>query len=133
MRKPEKQRNKQGFPEPMNCIFFEIHGSKLKLDPFSDLSQASILSISHCMLLFSISKYSLYCFFPLLVYLLYVRCMPVILGKFYVVIPNVDSYYLQVFLWLQVMTVCHHRRYFYLSKAFCIFVISLIAQSRALF
>lgn len=42
----------------INCEFFEVHGSKLKLEPFSDSNQASILSISHCVLLFGICKCS---------------------------------------------------------------------------
>ena len=97
-RKEVKQIDKQGFPEPMNNIFFEVHGSKLKLDPFSNLSQASILSISHGMLLFRIRKYSLDCFFPFFVNLLYVRRMPVILSKLNIVVPNVNGYYLLTFL-----------------------------------
>lgn len=36
--------------------FFQIEGSKFKPDPFCDLSQVSVWSISHPMLLFGIRK-----------------------------------------------------------------------------
>ena len=57
-RKRKKQRQKGVFPTP-NCQPFQIHGSKLKLDPSGDCGQASVVRVTHRMLFFCISKHSL--------------------------------------------------------------------------
>ena len=57
-RKQRTQRQKGAFPAP-NCQFFQIHGSKLKLDPSGDCGQASVVRITHCVLFFCVSKHSL--------------------------------------------------------------------------
>ena len=57
-RKQRKQQQKGVFPAP-NCQFFQIHGSKLKLDPSGDCGQASVVRITHCVLFFCVSKHSL--------------------------------------------------------------------------
>ncbi len=45
-RKRKKQRQKGAFPTP-NCQPFQIHGSKLKLDPSGDCGQASVVRVTH--------------------------------------------------------------------------------------
>ena len=57
-RKQRTQGQKGAFPAP-NCQFFQIHGSKLKLDPSGDCGQASVVRITHCVLFFCVSKHSL--------------------------------------------------------------------------
>ena len=57
-RKQRKQQQKGVFPAS-NCQFFQIYGSKLKLDPSGDCGQASVVRITHCVLFFCVSKHSL--------------------------------------------------------------------------
>ena len=47
----------------MEGIFFEIHGSKFKPDPFGNLSQATKERVTHTMLFFRIGETTLNCFF----------------------------------------------------------------------
>ena len=71
------------------CEFFQIHGSKFKPDPILNCCQASVRSITHSMLFFRVGKYSFYLFFPQPVQFRVFRCMTEILGKLYIVVPNV--------------------------------------------
>ena len=55
-RKRKKQRQKGVFPTP-NCQPFQIHGSKLKLDPSGDCGQASVVRVTH-----RIHAFRVFCF-----------------------------------------------------------------------
>lgn len=76
----------------MNCIFFEIHGSKLKPDPVSDTSQATKICEPHCVFFLCISKDALNSFLAVVVQLTKFGSMPVILGSFDVISPEVLQY-----------------------------------------
>ena len=77
---------------PVYCVFFQVHGSKFKPDPVSDLSQASVRSISHCVFFFRVGKYSLNGFFPSLVKLSVLRRMSDIFDRFKIIRPYVFCY-----------------------------------------
>ena len=77
-------------PQPFG-VLFQIHGSKLKLHPVSNLSQASVSGISHPMLLFGICKDTLNRLFSGLVHPLVNRGIAGIVGQFFVVFPDVSG------------------------------------------
>ena len=80
-------------PGPIG-VFFQVHGSKLKLHPVPYLSQASVSCISHSMLLLGSCKYALNGFLPCLVHPLVDGSVPGIVRKFFVLLPDVPGYYL---------------------------------------
>lgn len=73
----------------MDRIFFEIHGSKLKPDPFAYLGQASEIGVSHAVFFFGVGEDTFNCFFSMLIQLAIFRCMPYIFGKLNVIRPDV--------------------------------------------
>ena len=58
---------------PMQCIFFEVHCSKLKPDPICHLAQAPVLSIPHCVFFFRVCEYPFNCLFSSLFMLALVK------------------------------------------------------------
>ena len=77
-------------PIPFSELF-QIHGSKTKLHPVCDLSQACVSGITQTMLLFGICKDALNGFFPCLVHPLIDRCVPGIICQFLVFFPDVPG------------------------------------------
>ena len=77
-------------PTPF-CKLFQIHGSKSKLHPVCNLSQACVSGITHTVLLFGIRKDTLYGFFPCLVHPLVDRCISGIVSHFLVFFPDVPG------------------------------------------
>ena len=78
------------FPVPFSKLF-QIHGSKTKLHPVRNLSQACVSGITHPMFLFGIRKDTLYRFFSRLVHPLVDRCVPSVVCQFLVVLPDVPG------------------------------------------
>ena len=76
-----------GLPFP-GGQFFQIHGSKLKLHPVCHLGQASVLRVTHPVLLFSIGKYTLNLLFSQPVQFSVHRHMPDVLCHFHIVLPD---------------------------------------------
>ena len=78
----------------MEGIFFEVHGSKFKPDPFADLGKASDEGVAHPVLLFRISETSLDRFFSLVIELSHSDCVPDVLDKLHVIHPDMleDSF-----------------------------------------
>ena len=75
--------------EPLvDRIFFGVHGSKFKPDPFVNLGQASEISVSHTKFFFGICKYTFNCFFPMLVQHSVMSGMSEILSEFNILRPN---------------------------------------------
>ena len=74
------------------CEFFQIHCSKFKPDPILYCCQASVWSISHCVLFFCIRNYSLNFFFSFLVQFFVLGCITSVLCKLYVFLPDVSGY-----------------------------------------
>ena len=75
--KPEKRRP---FPQPI-CKLFQIHGSKLKLDPVRNTSQTSMVCITHSVFFLCIAKHALYAFFSQLIDLLTAFCFAELLNN----------------------------------------------------
>ena len=71
----------------MESVFFDIHCSKLKPDPFGDLGEASDECVSHTMLFFSIGEAALDRFFSFVIEFPHTDCMPDIFGLLNVVRP----------------------------------------------
>ena len=78
------------FPMPF-CELFQIHGSKSKLHPVRNLSQACVSGITHTMFLFCIRKDTLYCFFPCLIHPLVDRSISGIVCHFLVFLPDMPG------------------------------------------
>ena len=77
-------------PAPFRELF-QIHGSKFKLHPVCNLSQACVSGIAHPVLLFGIRKNTLYRFFSCLVHPLVDRCVSGIVCHFLVFLPDVSG------------------------------------------
>ena len=78
------------FPFPI-CKLFQIHGSKSKLHPVGNLSQACVSGISHSMLLFGIRKNTFNGFFSCLVHPLVNWSVPGIVCHFLVFFPDMSG------------------------------------------
>ena len=83
--KPEKRRP---FPQPV-CKLFQIHGSKLKLDPVRNTSQTSMVCITHRVFFLCIAKHALYAFFSQLIDLLTAFCFAELLNNIQIFLPYV--------------------------------------------
>ena len=70
---------------------FQIHGSKLKPDPILHCCQASVGSITHGVFFFRVGEYPLYLLFSQPVQFRIFRRVTEILGKLYVIAPNMFS------------------------------------------
>ena len=73
------------------CKLFQIHGSKNKLHPVCDLSQASEAGITHCVFLLGIRKDTFNGFFSCLVHPLVDRSVPSIVSHFLVFLPDMPG------------------------------------------
>ena len=73
------------------CKLFQIHGSKSKLHPVGNLSQACVSGVTQTMLLFGICKDSFNGFFSCLVHPLVNRSIPGIISHFLVFFPDVPG------------------------------------------
>ena len=78
------------FPKPCGELF-QIHGSKFKLHPVSNLGQACVSGISHSMLLLGIGKDTLNSFLTGLVHRPADRCAAGLLCHFHIVTPDVPG------------------------------------------
>ena len=78
------------FPFPI-CKLFQIHGSKSKLHPVGNLSQARISGITQTVFLFGICKDTFNGFFPCLVHPLVNRSVPGIISHLLVFLPDVPG------------------------------------------
>ena len=76
----------------MLCILFEIHGSKLKLHPIADLSEASVWRITHCVFFFCVRKDTLNSFLAFVIDVLVFRCVPDILCLLNIIGPDMPRY-----------------------------------------
>ena len=76
-------------PAPF-CKLFQIHGSKFKLHPVRNLSQACVSGIAQTVFLFGICKNTLYRFFSCFVHPLVDRCVPGIVSQFLILLPDVS-------------------------------------------
>ena len=83
-------------PAPF-CKLFQVHRSKSKLHPVSNLSQACVSCIAQSMLLLCIRKDTLYRFFSRLVHPFIDRGMSDVLSQFFVILPDMPRYYLDTF------------------------------------
>ena len=81
----------------MGCILFEIHGSKFKPDPFSNLGQASVVSKPHSVFFLGIGKDTLNRFFSPVIQSLHTVGMPYVFNLFKIVEPDVLCYGFLVF------------------------------------
>ena len=81
----------------MESVFFDIHCSKLKPDPFGDLGEASDECVSHTMLFFSIGEAALDRFFSFVIKLFHAVCMPYVFDLFQITEPDMLSYCLFTF------------------------------------
>ena len=68
--------------------FFQIHGSKFKLHPVCYLSQASVLRVTHTVLLLRIGEHTLNLLFSQTVQLFVYRHMADMLRHLHIVLPN---------------------------------------------
>ena len=73
------------------CKLFQIHGSKSKLHPVGDLSQACVSGITHPVFLFGIRKNTLNGFFPCLVHPPVDRSVPGIVSHILIFLPDMTS------------------------------------------
>ena len=78
------------FPVPF-CKLFQIHGSKFKLHPVCNLSQACVSGITHTMFLFGICEDSFNGFFSCLVHPPVNWSVPGIVCHFLVFFPDVPG------------------------------------------
>ena len=76
--------------------FFEIHRSKLELDPCGDRGQPSIWSITHCVFLFCVRKDALNRLRTQSIGCLTCRRMPYVFCSFQILLPDVAGYGLRV-------------------------------------
>lgn len=74
---------------------FKVHSSKFKPHPVGDLSQTTIVSISHTVFFLSVGKDPLNCFFTFRVKLHVFRSVSGIIGQLLIVLPNMtqNSFY----------------------------------------
>ena len=86
-------REKGVIPTPI-CQLFQIHGSIFKPDPSRDCGQASVVCISHCVLLFCIRKDTLNRFFALCINFLCTLCLSYLFYQIQILLPNVSCVYL---------------------------------------
>ena len=77
-------------PAPFRKLF-QIHGSKFKLHPDCNLSQACVSGIAHSVLLLRIRKDTFYRFFSCLVHPLVDWRVPGIICQFLVILPDVPG------------------------------------------
>jgi len=105
----------------MESIFFDIHCSKLKPDPFGNLGEASDECVSHTMLFFSIGEAALDRFFSFVIEFPHTRCMPDIIGHIHVVRPYMLQYGFSV-----ISALCAFRKvtafFTYIRAAFKLFI-----------
>ena len=87
-RKNSKAKRGQQIPPFPYGQLFQVHGSKLKLHPVCDLSQASVLRITHRVFFLSISKDPLNSLFAPLVKLPVLRRISGIVRQFLIVLPD---------------------------------------------
>ena len=71
---------------------FQIHGSKLKLDPSCDAGQASVVGITHGVFFFCVGKDPFNGLFPPLVQLPVFGRIADVVGQFLVVPPDMPLY-----------------------------------------
>ena len=95
--KAEKMLKMRSIPTP-HCQLFQIHGSIFKPHPVCDLGQTSMMRISHCVLLFRIGKYALYCFFSHGIYLFAALRLTKLLDQIEILLPYMRCQYLLPFL-----------------------------------
>ena len=85
-------------PTPI-CQFFQVHGSVFKPDPSRDCGQASVVCISHGVLLFRIRKDTLNRLFALCIDFLCTLRLSDLLYQIQVLLPNVGcEYFLPLFI-----------------------------------
>ena len=80
-------------PTPI-CQLFQIHGSIFKPDPSRDCGQASMVCISHRMLLFCIRKDTFNRFFALCINSLSTLCLSYLFYQIQILLPNMSCEYL---------------------------------------
>ncbi len=81
----------------MDCILFEIHRSKFKPDPFSNLGQASVVSKPHSVFFLCIGKDTFDRFFSPVIQSLHTVGVPYVLNLLKIVEPDVFCYGFLVF------------------------------------
>ena len=78
-------------PFPSSQLF-QIHGSKFKLHPVCHLSQASVLSIAHCVFFLGVRKDALNGFFSPLVKLLVFWRIAGVICQIFIAFPDMPLY-----------------------------------------
>ena len=94
-RRPNKQYSRENgvIPTPI-CQLFQIHGSIFKPDPSRDCGQASVVCISHCVLLFCICKDTLNRLFALCINIFRTLCLSYLLYQIQILLPKVSCVFL---------------------------------------
>ena len=80
-----------GAPFPY-CQFFQIYGNKLKLHPVCHLGQASVLRVTHAVLLLRVGKHTLDFLFSQPVQLFIHRYIPDMLRHLHIVLPDMAQH-----------------------------------------
>ena len=87
----EKRIDKTLLPLPGGQLF-QIHGSKLKLHPVGNLSQASVLCITHSVFFFGVCKDAFNRLFTPPVKALVLRCIACVICQILVILPDMPLY-----------------------------------------